>query len=944
MNAPAAAKWLDGVHHDTPCVVAARRALGRRLKAVERLLPLADRHGAGHPEYVHQLRVATRRAAAALRVFREFCPETSRRRLSRALRVVRRAAAAARQNDVQVARLRDYLGLGPIAAPLAEAAASLQRAASASPIESAHTNGWTDDPQPRNGAPRGEPCDRFSEPNLAPGEENSRSLTPAEWLLSRVQADAGSARSELHAAAHPDRIARLRRLRKRLLAGIRSLRPPGSAAFDPEPYTLAEQAACVLPPLLTDLERTGRTELGEMSALHALRLAGKRLRYTLELLACCLGGDVRDTIYPHLSQIQEQLGEINDLHELAGVLQQIEASTPRRRRGRPGAAAPLRWLAAQRIELEQRRDGIRARFLNEWESPATREVLAELGQRVAELNRDEPARPLPPAELHHEDAPPAVRPPRRVAAIDVGTNSLRLVVAESDPSSRFRVIEDVRETTRLGAGLYSTGRLHDEAVELSLQMLERMRGILRSAGVERVRAVGTSALREAQNGPEFIEAARCRAGLNIEVIEADYEARLAFASVANAFDLDDLRVAAVDLGGGSTEVVLSSEGLIDAVHKLPLGAVRLTEMFGSADKPGEYRFGEMRRAVDRLIDDALGESPWTPDLLIGTGGTFTALAKMSIRRGALPHREGRFPFALRGYEMPRSEVSDLLEWLRRTPLDQRRRIPGLGERRAEIVVAGICVIDRLMDRFGVERLRVHDGGIRDGLLMELFDELGVGDCRTPDATREALSAVRAFARRAEYPKEHSEHVARLALRIYDQLAAQSPAGAPGWARRDAREVLQFGSLLHDVGLLVGLPRHHRHGADMIAHASLGPLKRHERTLIAALARYHRRRGPRASDRLIRRLGDDDRRLVAHLVGILRIADGLDRLHRQSVTDVVVHAEPREVRFEVRATENPAVEIEFARRKADVFESAFRARATFVWEPTRTRRTSEPLRA
>ncbi len=458
-----------------------------------------------------------------------------------------------------------------------------------------------------------------------------------------------------------------------------------------------------------------------------------------------------------------------------------------------------------------------------------------------------------------------------------------------------------------------------------------MKAVADGYHVGHLRAVGTSAVREAENGDDFITLVRKRAGVEIEPIDADTEARLAFSSVANAFDLRDARAAVVDLGGGSTELVFSTNGLIDSVQTLPLGAVRLSEMFADDEQPGRYRFGEMTRAIDRMIAARLDPPPRPPDRLIGTGGTFTTLARISIRRGLSASGSDRFPFAVRGYELQQREVALLLDWLRRMPLEKRRTVPGLSAQRAEIIVAGVCIVERLMRFLDVDRLLVHDGGIRDGLLFDMIDDLGVHADRPQRGEALVLDAVRRFAQRCRYEKEHSEHVATLALAIYDQLVEQI-GGVAGWARRESRVLLHAAAVLHDIGVLIAWKGHHKHSYNMIVHADLPMLSRREVEIIANIGRYHRRAAPSPRHRNFHKLSDDDQRLVAHLAGILRIADGLDRLHTQNVSGVTVEATDDAAIFRIAAQDEPAVNIKYADRKADVFESAFQRRTRYTWAP------------
>lgn len=860
---PSAGKWVEGLHPDTPCVVAARRVLKRRLRSVEALLPLASDHAHEDPEYVHQLRVATRRSAAALRLFESYCPPRELRRLRRGLRRIRRAAAAARLCDVQKTAVEDLRAQGALDDAVATA------------------------------------------------------------LLQDIDAHRLRAQDALRDAAERWMPRALRARRQALLS---SLSPyPRRSDDDGQKdgakgrvFVLRELAIEHLPKLVRDVRETPVSAPAALDQLHRLRLKVKRLRYAVEIFSACGGDLLRDELYPVVQEAQDRLGRINDAYELLLRLESVP-------QGAGGSVTALH----DRL-VREREDGA-AEFHSWWSSPEAQAALDRLETLASGFN----VAPRAGTYLRRRPRPDRAEPKDaahrhwRVAAVDVGTNSLRLVVAESDPVSKFRVIEDVRETTRLGAGLYTTGRLNESVMEASLSVLEQMRTVWDGLHVDRIRAVATSAVREARNGAEFVERVRRRVGLQLEVIDAEYEARLAFSSVTNAFPLEDRRFAVVDLGGGSAELILSNGGLIDGICKLPLGAVRLTEMYGLPGDDGAYRFNAMRKAVEDILKERVSAPTRGLDVLIGSGGTFTTLAKLSIRRGMETHPEGRFSFALRGYELGRGEVAYLLDWLRSLSLAERRQAPGMGYRRAEIIVAGLCVVERLMEHLGVERLWIHDGGIRDGLLAEMIDDLTGTVERSPESVRDVLSEIRAYAERQRYDFAHSEHVTHLALRIFDQLAAQLPEAAGSWAGPQGREILQAAGILHDVGILIGYARHHRHSYEMILHADLPGLSRRESALIAAVARYHRRGGPKQSHNSFRRLRPDDQRLVAHLAGILRIADGLDRSHTQTVRDVRVECEPHAVTFHAETAGACEENLRAASKKANVFEEWFRARARIV---------------
>ena len=505
----------------------------------------------------------------------------------------------------------------------------------------------------------------------------------------------------------------------------------------------------------------------------------------------------------------------------------------------------------------------------------------------------------------------------RFAAIDIGTNSMRLVVAEVQRDGSYRVLDEDREMTRLGRGLYRDGRLGDAPMEHSLQVLGRMKAIAEGFGAEELRAIATSAVREASNGRDFVRDAWRRCRVRVEIVTAEEEARLVFRSVMRHFDLGDRLTAIVDIGGGSTEVILAAGGLVEQVVSLPLGAVRLTERYAKSDPLKPKHWKALRRAIDQALEDALGKPLFAAEVMIGSGGTFTNLAEM-----AQAERDGNVRHA-RDYPLSRAEVTRLLDRLRETPLEGRRQIPGLNPQRADIILAGAAVVARLTRRLGTQRVLVNDRGIRDGVLLSMIDDLGVAPAARAQAP-DRIESVRQFARKCRSNERHCEHVGTLATALFDALRdgyALPPQG---------REILRAAALLHDIGYLINHERHHKHAYHLIMHGDLRGFSTREVELIANVARYHRRALPKKSHPNFARLDKGERRLVRRLAGILRVADGLDRAHAQTVRGVRCRVGDGLTRITVTAGRNPSIELDDAQRKAGLFQRAFKSDVTLSW--------------
>ena len=508
--------------------------------------------------------------------------------------------------------------------------------------------------------------------------------------------------------------------------------------------------------------------------------------------------------------------------------------------------------------------------------------------------------------------------PMRLAAIDIGTNSIRCVVAETDGDGSYRVLDEEREMTRLGHDLFQRGRLAAEPMERSYAALAKMKAIVDGFQVRELRTVATSAVREATNGRAFCREVRRRCGLQIEVISAEEEAQLALQSALHHVDLAGRSAAVVDIGGGSVEVVLAAGAVVDRLYTLPLGSVRLTEAFGGGEPMKRRRWKRLRRAIDRVLEERLGDPPFVPEVMIGSGGTFTNLADIVEAEREEPDRN-RLRRAL-----TRADVVHLVHRLRALPLDLRRAVPGLNPQRADIIVAGAAVVARLARRLGTQQVVVNPEGLRGGLLLAMIAEhhaaVGGDPARSPDR----LESVRAFARKCQSGMRHCEHVASLAGQVFDGLRARFALPPEG------REILTAAALLHDVGYLINHAQHHKHAYHLIQHAELAGWSAREVELIANVARYHRRASPKKRHVNFARLDRPDRRLVRRLAAILRVADGLDRTHTQRIRAVGVEVGRGRARLVLAADLDPQVERWDAERKAGLFARVFGAPPVLVW--------------
>jgi exopolyphosphatase / guanosine-5'-triphosphate,3'-diphosphate pyrophosphatase len=506
-------------------------------------------------------------------------------------------------------------------------------------------------------------------------------------------------------------------------------------------------------------------------------------------------------------------------------------------------------------------------------------------------------------------APRSLEPQNhRLAAVDIGTNSIRTIVVEARSDGDFTVLDDEKATVRLGEGMTHSGEIAPAAWQRAREALERMIKIQQGYGVSAVEAVATSAVRQASNGQEFVAAIRRDLGLDIKVISGEEEAELAFLSACNSFEMDNLRYALVDIGGGSAEIVTTMGSQIEDIFSLQLGAVILTEKFLFSDPIAADEQHRLRKHIRSTLKKNLRDRDAPLQSLIGSGGTMTTLAAM-----VMAERGEQFS-SYQGYEILRSEVVHLLAMLSRKNLRERRTVAGLAPERADIIVAGLTVVDELMRLVGTNILRVNERGIRHGLILRSLEKHGlVKSSQKPGNWR---SAVLNFARACHFNEGHADQVTRLSLDIFDALAGSFQLD------QRQRRLLEAAALLHDVGYFINYARHHKHSYHLIRHASLFGFSPREQELIANIARYHRRALPKKSHDNLQGLSSEDRRSVARLGGILRLADGLDRRRSSTVESISCHLDHEKLRIRLSGAEDLSVEIYGGRNKSDLFENAF----------------------
>jgi len=536
----------------------------------------------------------------------------------------------------------------------------------------------------------------------------------------------------------------------------------------------------------------------------------------------------------------------------------------------------------------------------------------------------------PPLRLHTAPArPPRDEGAQRIAAIDIGSNSIRQIVADVSANGAIRVIDEMKAAPRLQTGLLETGALGDEPMRLALEALTRMATLARQLGCKRVEAVATSAVRGASNGAAFLRRIRETAGLRVRILGGEEEARLAFRSALAHFDLGRGRAVVMDIGGGSVEFALAAEGIVERYVSLPFGAVRLTEQF-LRDRPGAKGVRKLRKSVREELQNTLPVRDWRGAEVIGSGGTFTNLAGMYLSRQGV-----RIAHSVHGTRMPWHEIEIILEMLQELTPAERLTVPGLNAGRADIIVAGLAVAAEVCERVEPRGFVASAYGIREGLLLDVARITPV----VSDPGEARVRSVREFAERCHYEEPHARQVQRLALQLFDAIGLRL-----GCVPAD-RVILSDAALLHDVGYHINYQQHHKHSFHLVLHADFLGMTPGEQAMVAHVARYHRGAAPdRRKHEAFGKLDRATRERVQRLAAILRVADGFDRGHAAAVDRLRVRWMRRAMRITAHPGPHPTtmrLELWGASRKKELLEELAGAPVEIVAPDGRVIDDAEP---
>ena len=500
-------------------------------------------------------------------------------------------------------------------------------------------------------------------------------------------------------------------------------------------------------------------------------------------------------------------------------------------------------------------------------------------------------------------------PEQVLAAIDVGTNAVRLELARRLADGSLETLHQERDPVRPGEGVFTTGSIPRETAERLLSTLRRYAALCRRYHAT-VRAVATSAVREAKNRDEIVRRARTEAGLRLEVISGMEEARLICLGVLQR-KAPTTRSLCIDIGGGSTEVAVALGDRPTQLWSVALGAVRLTELFDTSKKVSAKQLKLLRHYAAEAFSEALPPRVvGAPRTALGSSGTINAVVSFAAAEGTA-HATAR--------QITRA-VDDLFEMT----VEKRRK--RFDPRRAEIIIAGAVILEASMQCLKLESVTAVQRGLREGILVDLIQRMDrVGnDTSLGDAAK-------VIGRRFHVDSAHAEQVTRLALSLFDELAPVH--GLPA----SVRPLLEVAGLLHDIGNSVSYQRHHKHTYYLITNTDIPGLPERERELVARIARYHRRTAPELTHAGMEGLTSPEARMVRKVSTLLRVADSLDRGHRQNVQQLTAKVSGLSAVVTLKARGALDLELWDAEHEAVPFRRVFGKRLVFQVERVGTRK-------
>jgi exopolyphosphatase / guanosine-5'-triphosphate,3'-diphosphate pyrophosphatase len=502
-----------------------------------------------------------------------------------------------------------------------------------------------------------------------------------------------------------------------------------------------------------------------------------------------------------------------------------------------------------------------------------------------------------------------------LSAIDIGTNSFHLVIAKVDGKGSIKILTRDKEVVRLGKSSTDMKYISEDAMQRGISTLKRFKLICDSFKSD-IRAVATSATREALNKDEFINRAYEETGINVEVVSGFEEARLIYLGVLQALSVFNDRILLIDIGGGSTEFLIGEKGDVVYANSIKIGAVRLTEKFFPEGKFKKENIDDARIFVKSIINPVVRElKDFNYKYVVGTSGTITNIAMII---NAEENNVGEEQFNYNNFSYSKDAFLKAAKKITKCEkISDIKEIKGLDPDRIDIITSGTIILEQIFSELKIDSITLSNYSLREGILFDTINK------ENNTLLKEDLSDIRFksiihLAENCRYDKPHSEQVLKLSLRIFNQISNEL-----GLTEKD-EEYLEAAAILHDVGHSLSHSQHHRHSYYLIRNCELLGFNDEDIEIIANIARYHRKSHPKIKHENFNKLSAKNKERVKKLSAILRIADGMDRGHNSVIKDVEIKKENNSFNFNVKTDNDviPELEIWGANMRKDLFEEVF----------------------
>jgi exopolyphosphatase/guanosine-5'-triphosphate,3'-diphosphate pyrophosphatase len=496
---------------------------------------------------------------------------------------------------------------------------------------------------------------------------------------------------------------------------------------------------------------------------------------------------------------------------------------------------------------------------------------------------------------------------KRIASIDLGTNSFHAVIVDIYPDGSFYTIDKFKEMVLLGEGGMQD-ELSEEAMERGVAALKKIKMLCEHQNVEKILAIATSAIREAINGGEFIQRVMDEVGIKINAISGKMEAELIASAVQHGVSLDEDPVLMIDIGGGSVEFILGNQKKVFFLSSKKLGVARMSAKL-KMDPPAPNEIKALKDHYSTALKDvAEAFAQNRTNILIGSSGTMQNIGMMiALKKKKSPN------ITLNELEFTSEEFNEFYKKAITLSHKQRLKLKGLDEKRVDYIVPGLVLVNYILDTFGIKKVRISTQALREGIIIryikkEMEDLEPLAQIQSP-----RRRSVFELLRKCDWHKDHSSHVADMALIIFDALKVELNLDDSD------RELLEYAALMHDIGYYISHKSHHKHALYIIRNSDLRGFREEEIEIMANVARYHRRSTPKSRHPHYDALSEETKKRVIHLSAILRVADGLDRSHYQNVR--VLHAEngKKKLTFRIETEADPQLEIWGAKRKSQLLQ-------------------------